>query len=296
MNKLPKIDNLIFQNKYTLLNKIGEGSFGEVFETKDNDNKKYASKVEDKSGKLRLKAEFNIYKKLLNKINIPIGLPKVYTYIETTNYNILVMDLLGISLESKFNESNRQFTMSTIYAIAIDMLEIIKFVHSKGFLHRDIKPNNFLFSNTLPHNKLYIMDFGLSKQYVQNNAHIDIKFDRNLIGTARYASLNIHWGIEPSRRDDLESIGYILIYLFRGRLPWQGLKGDKKKTQIEKIGDKKLMIGLDNLCEGMHRCFYLYLDYCKKLKFEAKPDYEYLINLFKSSAEEHSIKIEYIFE
>ena len=91
MNKLPKIDNLIFQNKYTLLNKIGEGSFGEVFETKDNDNIKYASKVEEKTGKLRLKAEFNIYKKLLNNISSSIGIPKVYTYIETTNYNILVI-------------------------------------------------------------------------------------------------------------------------------------------------------------------------------------------------------------
>jgi serine/threonine protein kinase len=295
MDKLPKIDNLIFQNKYTLLNKIGEGSFGEVFETIDNENKKYASKVEDKTSKLRLKAEFNIYKKILNKIKEPIGIPNVYTYIETTDYNILVMDLLGISLEAKFNESNRKFNISTIYAIAIDMIKIISFVHSKGFLHRDIKPNNFLFNNKIPHNKLYIMDFGLSKQYIQDKSHIDIKFDRNLIGTARYASLNIHWGIEPSRRDDLESIGYILIYLFRGKLPWQGLKGDKHKTQIEKIGDKKLMTSLEKLCEGLHKCFYLYLDYCKKLKFETKPDYDYLINLFINSAEEHSLQIEYVF-
>jgi serine/threonine protein kinase len=295
MNKLPKIDNLIFQNKYTLLNKIGEGSFGEVFLTIDNENKKYASKVEEKTKKLRLKAEFNIYKKILNKIQEPIGIPNVYTYIETTDYNILVMDLLGISLEAKFNESNRKFNLSTIYAIAVDMVNIISFVHSKGFLHRDIKPNNFLFSNTLPHDKLYIMDFGLSKQYIQDRSHIDIKFDRNLIGTARYASLNIHWGIEPSRRDDLESIGYILIYLLKGKLPWQGLKGDKHKSQIEKIGDKKLMTSLDTLCEGLHKCFYLYLDYCKKLKFESKPDYQYLVNLFKMSAEEHTIKIEYNF-
>ena len=295
MNKLPKIDNLIFQNKYTLLNKIGEGSFGEVFLTIDNENKKYASKVEEKTSKLRLKAEFNIYKKILNKIKEPIGIPNVYTYIETTDYNILVMDLLGISLEAKFNESNRNFNLSTIYAIAVDMVNIISFVHSKGFLHRDIKPNNFLFGNTIPHDKLYIMDFGLSKQYIQDKSHIDIKFDRNLIGTARYASLNIHWGIEPSRRDDLESIGYILIYLLKGKLPWQGLKGDKHKSQIEKIGDKKLMTSLDTLCEGLHKCFFTYLDYCKKLKFESKPDYEYLLNLFTMCATEHAIKIEYKF-
>ena len=205
------------------------------------------------------------------------------------------MELLGDSLENVFQEHKKSLNLATVYKIAIDMLFIIENFHKRGFIHRDIKPNNFLFNYNKPHNSLYLMDFGLSKQYIQNGKHIDIKFDRNLIGTARYASLNIHWGIEPARRDDLESIGYILIYLIKGKLPWQGLKADKEKTQIQKIGEKKLIITTDKLCYGLNKCFFNYLEYCKTLKFEQKPNYDYLRNLFIDDANNNKINISYDF-
>lgn len=285
---------IILGNNFKLIKKIGSGSFGEVYLTRDKAGKEFAAKIEDRTQKNRLKAEFNIYKKVLNNKNI-IGIPKVYNYIETTEYNILIMELLGKSLENIFDDNAREFNIPTILKLAIDMINIIERFHSKGFIHRDIKPNNFLFNSLKPYDTLYLMDFGLSKQFMQSGKHIDIKFDRSLIGTARYASLNIHWGIEPSRRDDLESIGYVLIYLIKGRLPWQGLKADKNKTQIEKIGEKKLVVTTEKLCEKLPSCFGAYLDYCKKLKFEEKPDYELLRKIFLKEAEDKKITLKYEF-
>jgi len=286
--------NKIFGDNYIVIKKIGEGSFGEVYLTQDKNNNYYASKVEEKPTKERLKNEFNIYKKILRNKDIS-GIPKVYNFFETPSYNILVMELLGDSLENIFNNSERKLSISSVYMLAIDMLNIIEKFHNRGFIHRDIKPNNFLFNNKKPYNQLYLMDFGLSKQYIQDGKHIELKTDRSLIGTARYASLNIHWGIEPSRRDDLESIGYILIYLLKGKLPWQGLKADKNKTQIQKIGEKKLVISLEKLCEKLDNCFIDYLNCTRQLKFTEKPNYEYLRNLFLSSAKKNNINISYNF-
>ena len=284
--------NEIFSDNYTLIKKIGEGSFGAVFLAKDKTGKLVAAKVEEKPTKERLKNEYNIYKKILRNQDIS-GIPQVYNLIETPEYNILVMELLGTSLENIFQKNDRVLKINNIYKLAIDMITVLEHFHNKGFIHRDIKPNNFLFNYTKPYNQLYLMDFGLSKQYIQNNKHIDLKTDRSLIGTARYASLNIHWGIEPSRRDDLESVGYILIYLLKGKLPWQGLKATKEKSQIQQIGEKKLMISVDKLCENLDNCFQKYLEYTRQLKFSQKPDYQYLINLFTESANKNNINLSY---
>jgi serine/threonine protein kinase len=283
--------NIIFSDNYKLVKKIGSGSFGEVYLTKDKNSILYAAKIEDKTKKNRLKCEYNIYRKL-NCKNI-VGIPKIFGYIETVDYNIMIMELLGTSLENLFQENDKQFPMEFICKLAIDIITIIEKFHSKGFIHRDIKPNNFLFNYKKPYTQIYLMDFGLSKQFIHGGKHNDIKFERSLIGTARYASMNIHWGVEPSRRDDMESIGYLLIYFAKGRLPWQGLKGDDNKTQIEKIGDKKLMVSTDKLCESLPNCFYLYLDYCKKLEYEDKPNYNYLRDLFSSYAKDMKFELSY---
>jgi serine/threonine protein kinase len=283
----------LFLSNYELINKIGSGSFGEVYLTKNlSDGKLYAAKIEESKEKNRLKSEYNIYKKI-NKDNKIQGIPKIYNYIETDEYNIIIMELLGPSLEKQFENNSRKITDATLFKIALDMIDLIESFHSRGFIHRDIKPNNFLFNHQAPYNKLYLMDFGLSKPFITNGEHIEIKFDRSLIGTARYASQNIHWGIEPSRRDDLESIAYILIYLAKGVLPWQGLKKDKHKTQIEKIGDKKLMVSTEKLCENLKPSFKLFIDYVRKLHFEQQPDYKKIKSFFQQDIKEHNIKPEY---
>jgi serine/threonine protein kinase len=279
-------------DNYLIIEKIGSGSFGEVYLTRDKQGNEYAAKIEDNKGKCRLKNEYNIYKRLNSK-DYMIGIPSVYNYIETKEYNILIMDLLGPCLENIYDKNNRKFDMGTIIKIGNDIINILESFHRAGLIHRDIKPNNFLFKQNKNKIQIYLMDFGLSKKYIVDGEHISFKSDRSLIGTARYASLNIHWGIEPSRRDDLESVGYMLLYLIKGLLPWQGLKKDNKKTQIEKIGEKKLLISLESLCENIPECFYKYLDYCRKLKFDEKPDYNYLKKLFTDYGELNGIDMNY---
>ena len=213
-------------NNYSLIEKIGKGSFGEVYRVTDKSGNIYACKSELKGTKNRLRMETYIYKRFASK-NI-ICVPKIYNYIETPQYNLMIMELLGKSLDVIFEECNNKIDISTVMKMAISIIDNLELVHRTGIIHRDIKPNNFMFGMADKKNQLYVMDFGLSKKWYSDGKHITYKTGRSMIGTARYTSLNMHVGIEPSRRDDMESIGYMLVYLIKGSLPWQGLK---KKTK-----------------------------------------------------------------
>ncbi|KAG6486382.1 hypothetical protein ZIOFF_054952 [Zingiber officinale] len=208
------------------------------------------------------------------------------------DYNVLVMDLLGPSLEDLFNFCCRKLSLKTVLMLADQMINRVEFVHSKSFLHRDIKPDNFIMGLGRRANQVYIIDFGLAKKYrdTATHQHIPYRENKNLTGTARYASVNTHLGIEQSRRDDLESLGYVLMYFLRGSLPWQGLKAGTKKQKYEKISEKK------TLCRGYPSEFASYFHYCRSLRFEDKPDYAYLKRLFRDLFIREGFQFDYVFD
>lgn len=156
------------------------------------------------------------------------------------SHNIMLMDLLGQSLEDIFADNNRKFSLKTVLLIADQMLERIEFLHSKEFLHRDIKPDNFLMGVGENSDRLYMIDLGLAKKYLKEGNHIPYKDGKELTGTARYASINTHVGIEQARRDDIESVGYVLMYFLRGVLPWQNMKSKDARTKYAMIKEKKM--------------------------------------------------------
>ncbi|XP_064959390.1 casein kinase 1-like protein 2 isoform X1 [Musa acuminata AAA Group] len=299
-------------NKFRLGRKIGSGSFGEIYlGTNIQTNEEVAIKLENvKTKHPQLLYESKLYKILQGGT----GIPNVRWFGVEGDYNVLVMDLLGPSLEDLFNFCSRKLSLKTVLMLADQMINRVEFVHSKSFLHRDIKPDNFIMGLGRRANQVYIIDFGLAKKYRDTSTHQHIPYrlqegtiifnvlviycreNKNLTGTARYASVNTHLGIEQSRRDDLESLGYVLMYFLRGSLPWQGLKAGTKKQKYEKISEKKVATSIEALCRGYPSEFASYFHYCRSLRFEDKPDYGYLKRLFRDLFIREGFQFDYVFD
>lgn len=267
-------------NNYTITKYINSGSFGNVFEavhkkTGDKVALKIPIKNDERDGLPSIMSEARIYKNIANPSN-GIANMKIMKHKDS---KIIVMDLLGPSLESLLSKHKR-FGMKTIILLAMSMIDIMKHIHTCGYIHRDIKPDNFAvgYDNT---SKLYCIDFGLSKKYLKKNGeHINFSDKKKFCGTARYASIAAHTNQEQSRKDDLESILYILVYMYKGKLPWQGIKHKDKKERYRLIGEKKQQVTPEELCEGMSKEFVVFLKYVRNLDFDEKPHYSALKKMF----------------
>jgi serine/threonine protein kinase len=229
----------------------------------------------------------------------------VKSYGYSNDYNVLVMELLGKSLEDLFQKCNRKFSLKTVCMLADQIVRFylskitrIEHIHIKNFVHRDIKPDNIIMGVNEKSRLVYMIDFGLAKKYrsSRTSVHIAYKNNKRLTGTARYASINALRGFEQGRRDDLESIGYVLLYLLRGSLPWQGLKIGQHQDRYSIIYEKKKSTSPEELCQGFPEQFVEYFLYVKKLKFDEEPDYLYLKGLFKKIMEIHNFTHDYIFD
>jgi serine/threonine protein kinase len=278
-NEDEMIGKLIF-DRYKLIKRLGAGSFGSIYEAVYQ-NQYYAIKLEEKNrGQNLLETEAYI----MSYLHGP-GLPFVKSYGYSSKHNILVMELMGESLEDKFEGFVvKKMSNRCVCNIGYQMIEILEYIHNKHVIHRDIKPDNFVVGRGEKRKYIYILDFGLSKKYRSSRTlkHYQILKSKNLTGTARYASINALNGLTQSRRDDLEAVGYVLMYFLRGRLPWQGIPVKNKEDRYRKIMEKKMATSAEELCMGFPNEFADYINYTRNLQYEQDPDYNYLKNLFLS--------------
>lgn len=280
-------------NRWIITKYISSGSFGDVFECKDKTNGnlyalKMPIKTELKDGEKSLVDESKIYKALLEKSCKGISNIKMIRDTNTKR-KMMVMDLLGQSLETLVSKHKR-FSLKTTILLAISMIDTLKHIHSCGFIHRDIKPDNFVIGAS---NKkdLYCIDFGLAKSYINKNGdHISSSKTKKFCGTLRFASISAHKAVEQSRKDDLESLGYIFVYLYKGQLPWQNIKCKDKKQRYRLIGEKKESLSEEELCKGMPKEFTVFLKYVRSLDFDETPYYSALTKMFKKLYESRGYK------
>ena len=296
MNIPSSIENKIYFNKYKTDSKIGQGSFGKIYSAHNiNNGELYALKLEKRNGgRSLLETETYILCYLKGE-----GIPFIKSYGFSGEYNILVMELLGKSLETLFQENNCKFSLKTVCMLAEQMITRLEYIHKKYILHRDIKPDNFTIGRGKQSHIIYLIDFGLSKKYRSskgNHEHIKYSENKRLIGTARYASINALKGCEQGRRDDMEALGYVLMYFLRGNLPWQGLKLNRGDDRYKKIYETKKNTTPEELCIGYPKQFCEYIKYTRNLSFEQEPDYNYLKKLIFTVMDKYEINLDFLYD
>ena len=284
---------------YTILleRKIGEGSFGQIYQCINIKTKEIlACKIESINA-------FNpqIYheSKIMSLMKGYTGFPNFYKLLYTEQDKILIMDLLGANLETIMNKlPNKTFTIKSSLMIMTQCIQRLKDLHEKGIIHRDMKPENFVIGKKNKESTIYLIDFGLSKKFLNDNhVHIPMKTGRSAIGTVKYISMNTHQGIEQSRRDDLESLFYIIIYFIKGKLPWEGIKSKTKTEKYKKIFEvKKQSIENNGLCGDLICEFNIILKYIINLEFTEKPDYNKILKLIEIIMEKYNCSYDLQFD
>lgn len=283
---------IVINNRYKLTRRIGAGSFGQIYIGVDvKTNHELAFKLEDANNTSpQLGYESKLYRVLEGSCNVP----RLYFYSTTERYNVMAVDLLGKSLEDQLTACHHHLSLKSVLMLVDQMISCVEFVHQKNYIHRDIKPDNFVMGVGKNANKVYIIDFGLSKRYRDQNTHQHIKWveGKSLTGTARYASVNALKGCEQSRRDDMEALGYVWIYLLKGVLPWMGLKGRDQVHKYDRICEVKQKTSFEDLCKGFPYEFVTYFKEVRKLNFEDVPLYSKYKEMFRNLF----VKLGYVYD
>ena len=297
-NNSQKVEEVKIKNQYSFksTDRLGGGSFGQIFKGINIKTKEeVAIKIESKNIETpQLLHESKILKILKDNE----GFPKVYLLTPLDDVLIMVMELLGDNLQKLIkNQPEKKFSLKTTLMLGIQILKRIKTLHDNNFIHRDIKPENFTIGLKKMNNIIYMIDYGLTRKYCDSHKkHIPYKEGKSLTGTALYASIYTHKGIEQSRRDDLESLGYMMIYFCKGELPWMNVKANNKAGKYKKIMEKKIQMKPEILCAGLIDEFREYFKYVRDLQFTEEPNYEYLFGLFNNAMKKCKIKNDFKFD
>lgn len=275
-------ESILIHDRYQLRDPIGKGSFGEVFSGIDlATGMEVAIKLEPYT---KHHSQLAFENKLYHALMHVSCVPRTHYFGRVGEYNALVMDQLGSSIDVFFNDHGGNLSVNIVCAIAVNALKALHEIHSQGFVHRDVKPQNMCVGLKAYKDKIFFIDFGLAKKYKDKyGKHIPYRTDKSLTGTPRFTSIGCHKGYEMSRRDDIEGLMYVLIWLAKGRLPWQGQVASTKKKKHKKIMTIKENTDVKKLCNGLPSVFPNVLLHVKSLSFEERPSYEIYIKWFEDA-------------
>jgi len=281
-------------DQYKTTGRISFGGFGAVDLGEGPNGEPVAIKKELALSKVTrpvLAHEYNVYKTL----GPHSSLPEIKAYGTDGQFNVLVMDLLGPSVGSLFWKCGKKFSFRTVLSLGIGMLDAIYYMHSKGVIHRDIKPDNFLLGRT--GRRINLVDFGIARQYwnPHSESHAPYHEGVSFLGTLTYASLGAHLGQAQSRRDDLQSLCYVLLQLVRGSLPWEGLRGGTDQHRMLRTQEKKRHWSPDRLCAGYGE-LKSFVTHCFSLGWDEDPDYSFLRGELTDIIHQHDWKADAPYE